>query len=561
MAPMHSPTRVLIPLLAALGMATGTAGGQDADQERLERILREMEALRQQNTELLQGMEDLKRQNRSLQGSVSELQAQSQERWLSEERAAEIRRVVEGVYKDAETRANLGTGRPTVGYADRGFFIASPDGTFRLNLGAQIQVRYSAGFYSDRDNNILNANPGAGVNRGGGAPSQGSYKKTAAGFEVRRMKLDFFGHVVDPSWMYRIVLLYNQNSNAFSTPGGNNNGRAGFSTMGLEEAMIIKDLGEGWRLSIGQFKSPFLREEITSSRRQLAVERSLVDQMFSTKFTQGAMATWQDHRIVAEVMLNDGGSNGNTGSIAGFNNGVSTGPMPMNQGAGFTEWAVTGHVGWVPHGDWGMFGDMTSFPGGGEGVLLNAWFNWQRGGQQSNSPFTGSNNIPLNGNADGTFFTWSVDASWNLGGANLFGYFVMNTAYSIPASTSNAGSTINSYGAVVQGGFFVLDHVELFGRWEWLNTQNRGYNDIPNGTATGSANVFNAGRTNIYAIGFNWFLAGPTVKWTTDLSWATDPVWFNNGIYGADIAGTAFRVEPKGGGDQVVVRSQLQLEF
>ena len=246
---------------------------------------------------------------------------------------------------------------------------------------------------------------------------------------------------------------------------------------------------------------------------------------------------------------------------AGFNNGISTGPNPANQGAGFAEWAVTGHLGWLVDGDWGIFRDMTSYVGDGQGVLLNAWFNWQRGGQQSNGNFAGSNNVPLNGNADGTFFTWSVDASWNLGGANLFGYFVMNTAYSIPASTTNPGGTINSYGAVVQGGYFILNDIELFGRWEWMGTQNRGFNDIPNGTTTGSANVFNAGRTNVFTVGFNWFLAGPEVKWTTDLGWSTDPVWFNNGIYGANIAGTAFRVEPKGGGDQVVLRSQLQLVF
>jgi len=561
MARMHPSTRLLIPLLAALGTATGAAGQQDAEQQRLDRILREMEALRQQNTELLQGMEDLKRQNRSLQGSVSELQAQSQERWLSEERAAEIRRVVEGVSKDAETRVNLGTGMPAAGYADRGFFIASPDGTFRLSLGGQVQIRYAASFYSDRDDNILNTHPGAGVNRGNASPGEGSYKKTAAGFEVRRMKLDFFGHVIDPTWQYRVVILYLQNINALNTPAGNNAGTAGFSTMGLEEAMIIKELGEGWRLSIGQFKSPFLREEIASSRRQLATERSLVDQMFSTKFTQGAMASWQDDRLVAEFMVNDGGSNANTAAVAGFNNASSVGSVQRNQGAGFTEWAVTGHVGWVPVGDWTLFRDMSSFPGAEQGVLLNAWFNWQRGGQQSNGDFAGSDNIPLNGNADGTFFTWSVDASWNLGGANLFGYFVMNSAYSIPASTTNPGGTINSYGAVVQGGCFISDAVELFARWEWMNTENRGFNDIPNGTTTGSANVFNAGRANVYTVGCNWFLAGTSLKWTTDLGWTDDPIWFNNGIFGANIVGTNFRVEPKGGGNQVVVRSQLQLIF
>jgi hypothetical protein len=194
MARMPSSPRVLITLLAALGTSTGAAGRQDAEQQRLDRILREMEALRQQNTELLQGMEDLKRQNRSLQGSVSELQAQSQERWLSEERAAEIRRVVEGVSKDAETRANLGTGKPTVGYAERGFFIATPDGTFRLNLGAQIQVRYSAGFYSDRDNNILNADPGAGANRGAAVQPEQQRLQHTRRQQQRSCRLQHAGH-------------------------------------------------------------------------------------------------------------------------------------------------------------------------------------------------------------------------------------------------------------------------------------------------------------------------------------------------------------------------------
>jgi hypothetical protein len=73
--------------------------------------------------------------------------------------------------------------------------------------------------------------------------------------------------------------------------------------------------------------------------------------------------------------------------------------------------------------------------------------------------------------------------------------------------------------------------------------------------------VFNAGRSNIYTLGFNWFLGGNYVKLTTDMSWCSDPLWFTNGIYGAGIAGTDFRVEPVGGGDQVVFRSQLQLVF
>jgi hypothetical protein len=536
--------------------------------DRISQMERELEILRQQNESLSAGLDEMRRINKSLQSSVDQLQVQQNDKWLSQERAAEIQKTVEGVLKDAETRTSLKEATTLTGYhPDRGFFIATPDGNFKLNVGGQVQVRYAANFYSDNDVNILNANPGAGAVRGTAAsstPGAGGYKKSAYGFEVRRMKLDFFGHVVDPSWQYRVVLIYVQNQNAISTPGGNNNsGSAGSSTMGMEEAMVIKDLGDGMKLSIGQFKSPFLREEITSSRRQLAVERSLVDQMFSTKFTQGVQFGWRDEQLVLEAMVNDGGSNANTGAVSGFNNGTNVPVVPVgdqNNGVGMAQWAVTAHVGWMPFGDWKEFNDLNSHVGNKDGLLLEAWVNWQRGGGQSSS-FTGANNIPLNGNSDGEFLTWSLDVAWNTSGANIFAYWVMNTAYSIPGSNTNNGPSINSYGAVVQGGWFVNDVVELYGRWEWLNTENVGVNVIPNSATTGSANVFNAGRSNIYTLGFNWFLGGQYVKLTTDMSWCSDPLWFTNGIYGAGIAGTDFRVEPVGGGDQVVFRSQLQLVF
>jgi hypothetical protein len=535
--------------------------------DRIAQMERELEFLRNQNESLAAGFDELRRINKSLQTGIDELQRRENDKWLSEERAAEIRQTVEAVLKDADARGSLKPGQPLTGYhPDRGFFIATPDGNFKLNLGAQLQLRYAANFYSPSDSNLLNASPGAGVIRGTtgtSVPGNGSYKKNVGGFEVRRMKLDFFGHVIDPSWQYRIVLIYVQNQNAISTPGGNNNaGSAGSSTMGMEEAMVIKDLGDGMTLSIGQFKSPFLREEITSSRRQLAVERSLVDQMFSTKFTQGVQFGWRGEQVAFEAMVNDGGSNANTGAVSGFNNASNnpSGGVEYNNGAGFAEWAVTGHLAWMPFGAWKEFNDLTSHVGNRDGLLLEGWVNWQRGGEQG-STFAGANNIPLNGNSDGEFITWSVDVAWNTSGANVFAYWVMNTAYSIPGSTSNDGPTIDSYGAVIQGGYFLSDKVEMFARWEWLNTENVGVNVIANGTNTGSANVFNAGRTNVYTMGFNWFLGGRQVKLTTDLSWCSDPLWFTNGIYGAGITGTDFRVEPVGGGDQIVVRSQLQLVF
>jgi len=553
------------------GVTTSTTSAQstsgtDVNAAGSSQILREMEALRQQNAALAQDMEAMRKQNKSLEGSVANLQVQQNGKWLSEERAKEVRNVVEDVLKDADSRASLTHAVPTAGFGDRGFFIASPDGNFRLNLSGQLQIRYAANFLSSRDYSILNANPGAGVNRNTAhAPSANSYNKNTYGFEIRRMKLDFFGHVIDPSWQYRLILIYNQNQNAAAVPAGNNAaGNGGSSNAGMEEAMVIKDMGDGFKISVGQFKSPFLREEIVSSRRQLAVERSLVDQMFSTKFTQGVMGTWTGDHLMFEAMYNDGGSNANTGATAAFNSESVGSPQTLNNGAGFTEWAITAHAGWLAYGHWNDFNDLSSYPGEGEGLMFNAWLNMQRGGEGDTSAIQGTNNIPLNGNSDAHFLTWSVDASWHFGGANLFSYFVMNTAYDIPATTTNNIGSINSYGAVVQGGYFITNTVELFGRWEWLSTQNKGVNDIGNvGNATTPtvANVFNAGRTSAYTAGLNWFIAGRQIKLTTDIGFTTAPLWFNNGIYGAGVAGTNYRIEPDGGGGQIVVRSQLQLLF
>lgn len=273
-----------------LSMAARGAEAAPTD-DRMDRMQREMDALREQNERLAKGLQDMQRQNQSLETSLSELQAQNGEKWLSEQRAAEIREVVSDVLADSATRSSLQAAQMTGGY-DKGFFLASPDGNFKLKLGGQLQARWAGSFYSTRDDNILNMNPGAASNRGTAAasvPTRGSFRKSADGFEIRRMKLDFSGHVVDPSWQYRVVMIYDRVS-AVGTPSNSaylgGVGAAG-GAAGVEDAYVRKDLGNGFALWGGQFKAPFLKEELTSSKYQLAAERSLVNYMFTTKFTQG----------------------------------------------------------------------------------------------------------------------------------------------------------------------------------------------------------------------------------------------------------------------------------
>jgi len=65
---------------------------------------------------------------------------------------------------------------------------------------------------------------------------------------------------------------------------------------------------------------------------------------------------------------------------------------------------------------------------------------------------------------------------------------------------------------------------------------------------------------NIGTIGANWYIS-KNVKFTTDFGVSWNPVTFQQGIFGQNIAGADYRTEGSNGGGQLVFRSQLQLLF
>ena len=480
-----------------------------------------------------------------LKKEIAELKVKNGDTWLTEQRETEIRGIVQDVLADADTRASLQAAQATAGW-NKGFFLASPDGNFKLNIGGQLQTRWAYNWLSTRD--MDNSTVGASSFNTAGV------SKTTYGFEVRRAKLEFSGHVVDPSWQYAVTVAYQQffgaNTNPANGPttaggGGITQGDNGNSALaGLENAYIKKDLGNGFSVMMGQFKSPFLREWMVSSKYQLAVERSLVNTLFSTGWTQGLQLNWNNDNIRVMASYNDGANNANLGSTSGSNVNAAG-----NSGVGFTQWAFTGRAEYMAFGNWGQFDDMTSMRGEGSGLLIGAGLNWQRGGQQDGAAAT-----PANANADANFFSWTLDATWDLGGANIYGAWVMNSTYSIPGGLGSQ----NTYGIVLQGGYFITDTVELFARWEWMNTQNNG-SQATNDVATNNAT--DAFVNNIGTIGANWYISGKNVKWTTDFGVSWNPVTFQTGLFGQDIAGADYRTEGANGGGQIVIRSQLQLLF
>jgi hypothetical protein len=510
----------------------------------------------------------------ALEKAVSDLMREKGESWLTQERSNEIRAVVQDVLNDADTRASLQTSAATSGYKD-GFFIASPDGNFKLVINGENQVRWSYNWLSDRamanSVNTLNFPPQPQTNF-----NQSGIAKAAYGFELRRVKLGFSGHVIDPGWQYSLTLAYQQyfgsnldpvgaanGSNSTSgsladgggVTGGDNFG-SGFS---LENAYLARDLGAGFSVKFGQFKSPFLREWLVSSRSQLAIERSITTTLFSTGWTQGIELDWSNDSLRAMISYNDGANNANIGSISGTNVFAVTGD---NLGVGFAQWAFTGRGEWKPFGSWQQFNDFSSMRGEASGLLLGAAINWQRGGQQDVGN-TSTIVTPGSGNAEATFLTWTVDATWELGGASLFAAWAMNTAYTVPLGNNS----INTYGTIVQGGYFVSNDVELFARWEWMSTASTPDNspqsvNTPSGENINFLGAYNSFVNNIGTVGFNWYIGGARgLKFTSDFGVSWKPLIFQTGLFGDNIAGAEYREEGVGGGGQLVARTQLQLLF
>ncbi len=494
---------------------------------------------------LQKALEQVQNENKANKQELAELKAQNGERWLTQERAAQIREMVQDVVADSESRASLAASGATAGY-DNGFFIASPDGNFRMTVSGQLQVRYALSRLSSASLNGFT--PAAGVQR------------TAYGFEIRRAKLNFFGHVVDPSWTYQLLLFYN-NYNATAGASGATSPTAGsgasVATGSIEDAWIAKDFGGGISLKVGQFKSPFDHEELVSSRDQLCVERSLVNQFFSTKYTQGVALTAKGDNLMGTISFNTGGNNANTSAVVG-NTNLSTNP-------GYTQYALTGRAQWLAFGNWKQFDRLTSPRGAEPGLMLGGAFNWQRGG-------VGNGAAPTNGDGDAALFTWTGDANWMLGGANIFGSIYGNTATGAATGTpaTTVGSTVISYGATLQAGVYLTDTLEAFARFEWYDTLNNGSNGLrypvpaPPAAFTGApaSNPFSAQHNTIYTIGCNWYIGGRVVKLTTDFGYAVNGVVFTNGLFNQSIFGSDYRQDSGvGNGGQFVFRTQLQLLF
>jgi hypothetical protein len=505
------------PALLALALAGGalpfatSAMAQESDA-----VARELAELRAANAALAEKVESLER---SVAGDD----------WLTEARATEIRGIVTDVLADAAVRDSLAGDGAGAGWdrAKGGFYIESGDGNFLLNLRGQFQAR----FVYDSRNTVDSPTVPPG---------------DEWGFEMRRVRLHFAGHVVDPSWTFQITPVWGR------IAAGN---LVGTANGGLDNAWVRKDLGDGWGVKIGQFQPLFTREESISSAQQQAVERTTLNEIFSVRYSQGVQLEFggrEEDRFRAAAFYGDGFRAGATllPVASALPAGTFGGTANTTFNTNMAKYAFSGRVEMLGDGSWSLMRDFSSFRGKGSGWLVGVGAM----AQALEAPTI----APLSPEATDSMWQVLADASFKFDGSSLFfGGFYRHVALAGEVATRDGGTSdgMDQFGFIAQGGVFVSDRVELFARYEWGDTDTDKFR-----TALTGIHYENA---SMLTVGLNWFVSGDhSLKWSTDFGYAFDPVG-DFTVAGADwlldVAATTGDGTANDG--QWVLRSQFQWLF
>lgn len=305
------------------------------------------------------------------------------------------------------------------------------------------------------------------------------------GFENTRTKFIMSGHVASPEWFYRVDI----------------NVGSGAGRGGVLNAYLGYEYGNGWSIQMGSMKTPLLREELVEAQYQLAVERSNVNYFFTGGYSDGIQVNYQGDQFAFHGMFSDGAGTGQT---------IWSTPD--------TDYAFTARGEYLAMGNWDQFMDFTSPQGSETGVLVGGAIHYQEG--ESDTFLDGASLLVVTGDV-------SVEGDgWNVFGAII--YQDMETA---------GGADTSPWGVVVQGGYYITENGEIFGRYEWTDFDVDGADDL-----------------NILTAGYNHYFAGHNAKWTTDIGYGFDQVAAPANI-------TGYRPDPSGSDGQWVIRTQFQILF
>jgi hypothetical protein len=389
------------------------------------------------------------------------------------------------------------------GWSD-GFFLASADGRFRLNVGALMQTRFMM--------NILNGDEGAPLQQDG----------TRYGFENTTTRINLGGHVFDDTEFFlemgfgRVDPFHITNDDQL------------FGAR-LYEAWARHRLTDNIAVKAGIFRLPYTREFLVYEGLQLAVDRSLIDYRFGLGRSQGVQLDLAFDSVRTQVAFTNG-----TTALFGLRSLGDNVVPPWAAYRADTEWSVTGRLEWLIQGEWQQFRQFTSPTHEEFGMMFGIAGVAQS--QERNRTDRNSKN---------ELFGVTADLSVDFGGASLFASVV----YEHSLQPGGDIASIDYWGVVGQGSIYLDPKFELYARYEMGGPFRQDFEgDSQNGIdTTGVA---------IATVGFNYYIDGQDVKWTTDFGIAIDPI---SGFMVIDQTG--WREDPDNYHAQFLIRSQLQLMF
>lgn len=341
--------------------------------------------------------DQLRAEMAQMRAELTQLKAQQEGDWMTEARADEVRALINEVLNDANTRATLLQEGQMAGIDSKGkIFLQSSDGDFSMNIGGQLQFRY-----------IFNNVDAAGTD------------ESLSAFQFRRTKVKFSGDVAD-AWSYNLVL-------ATDRDGGE---------VVMEDAYITYGVNDEIDVKFGVMKLPFARQELISSSRQVAADRSLATEFFTLNRSEGVQVAYEKDKLRAWAMLSDGGNN----SYSDYN---------VTGGGAAHDFAFTGRVDYMVIGeDWG--------------ASKHAF------GQEEKALFIGAaaNYGQLEFGAAGvdTQLNWTVDALFK---AANFG--VMAAVYGSSSDANPGGTDSDAFGFFGQVDYVINKQWDVFARYDHID--------------------------------------------------------------------------------------------
>jgi hypothetical protein len=354
---------------------------------------------------------------------------------------------------------------------DRGFFLQSDDGNFRLSPFVLFQVRNATSWRDD-------------AKAGGGSDTEN-------GFEIRRLQLGVDGHALTPDLTYRIFWQ----SSEITT--GN---------LSLLMAWVqYRFPGTPWIAGGGQFKDPLDHEQLISDAKQLASDRTFVDDTLAggEAFSRGVT-----------LRYDQGGPLRAEGAItSGFNvPNLNFQPFPTNP----ANYGVAARGEYKVLGDWKSYEQFTSQ--GGSGNLL---------------VFGAGADLTEAGHTDALRHV--IDAQCNLGPLGLYASYLGR--YTRGNTAGRRGDTYDP-SARVQISYLFSPNIEAFGRYDYVHLDGR---EFTAGTAS---------TVHEITAGANYYFHGQAAKATVDLSYLPN---------GTPLADPGNDILQSIGHRELILRAQLQL--